>query len=543
MNKSSSWLTTQLVRDLEKTIVPKSRTVATTLRGLTKFTAGAMLLGLALGAAGAEKVVNVATPVWGTKITATSAFSDTYAASKAADGSFAQGNSWVSMDNAPLPQTLTLTFAEPFNLTLARIHQPQVMGSFYHTKDFRVEGSADGTTFQTIATGTLADDSNAEWTHPLSNSVLRAVRIVILSSYTAVQTCGLGEVELMASLPEDRKPPFASASPAINWYDCATLVADGKITLEGKGWTNGESFYDRLPAKASGVVTPDVWRLSHDSAGLGFRFETDATMLHVRWRHTSATLAMPHMPATGVSGVDFYVKAADGRWLFQPGQSGADTASIFRLNVGRKACVLNLPLYNGVQSIEFGVAEGQTFSKIQEQRPKPIVVYGTSIAQGGCASRPGMAWTSIVGRHLDVPVINLGFSGSGQMEMAMADLLAELDPSVYVLDCLPNMSPAMVSERMAPFVRKLRSVHPTTPIVLVEAAQFQRGLRPIYEKLQRAGDSNLHFASGIDAPGDDGEGTVDGVHPTDLGMMRQAMGMEKALRPILTTTTVPRKGE
>lgn len=326
-----------------------------------------------------------------------------------------------------------------------------------------------------------------------------------------------------------------------NWYDCATLVTDGKIVMEGKGWTNGESFYDRLPAKASGVVTPAVWNLSHNSAGMCFRFETEAKVLQVRWMLTSAALAMPHMPATGVSEVDLYVQAADGRWLFQPRQFGEGeigTASTFPLNAGSKVCLLYLPLYNGVKSIEFGVAEGQTFSKIQAQRPKPIVVYGTSIAQGGCASRPGMAWTSIVGRHLDVPVINLGFSGSGKMEMEMADLLAELDPAVYVLDCLPNLSPAMMSERMEPFVRKLRSVRPQTPIVLVEGSQWQYGLRPIYEKMKRAGDANLYFASGIDARGEDGEGTVDGIHPTDLGMMRQAMGMEKALRPILTTNSL-----
>ncbi len=123
-----------------------------------------------------------------------------------------------------------------------------------------------------------------------------------------------------------------------------------------------------------------------------------------------------------------------------------------------------LPLYNGVKSVEIGIPKGRKIAAAAApSHQKPIVIYGTSITQGGCASRPGMAWTSIVGRQLETPVINLGFSGSGKMEPAMADLLAELDPSVYVLDCLANMSPEMLAERVEPFVEKLRRRIRTRP--------------------------------------------------------------------------------
>ena len=208
---------TQPAGNLGKIIGHNGRKVADTMRVLTEFTAGAMLLGLVLCAAGAERAVNVASPVWGTRITATSAFSDAHSAFNVADGSVESGHGWLSVDNAPLPQILTLTFAEPFRLTRARVRQVQWVGSMYRTKNFRVEASADGKTFQPIASGTLADSAEAEWTQPLSNGVLRAIRIVILSSYTTIQTCGLGEVELMAALPEDRQPPFTSVSPFINW--------------------------------------------------------------------------------------------------------------------------------------------------------------------------------------------------------------------------------------------------------------------------------------------------------------------------------------
>lgn len=334
------------------------------------------------------------------------------------------------------------------------------------------------------------------------------------------------------------------AQGATDWQDCVSLAAEGRIAVEGKGWTDTESFYDRLPSKAKGRVTEEVWGLSHDSAGLCVRFETDAGVLQVRWTLTKDALAMPHMPATGVSGVDLYLKAADGRWLYHPRNPGEREIGIsshatFLLPAGRNAWVLYLPLYNGIKSIELGVPEGRGFSKINEIRSNPLVVYGTSIVQGGCASRPGLAWISIVGRNLNAPVINLGFSGVGKMELEMADLMGELEASVFVLDCLPNMTPDLLTERVEPFVQKLRSLRSRTPILLVEDGIYTsivptakgKVLRSIYKKLKA--DPDLHLLTGEGMLGDDWEGTVDGTHPNDLGMAREAAAVGKALREIL----------
>ena len=138
-------------------------------------------------------------------------------------------------------------------------------------------------------------------------------------------------------------------------------------------------------------------------------------------------------------------------------------------------------------------------------------------------------------------MINLGFSGSGKMEPAMGDLLAELDPAVYVLDCIWNMSPEEVKERVVPFVEKLHGSHPDTPILLAEDSSFRnecptakgRLVRAAYQELQAAGVKNLHFLPSQGMLGDDSEGTVDGCHPNDLGMMRMADAFSKALRPLL----------
>ncbi|MEO6811126.1 MAG: SGNH/GDSL hydrolase family protein, partial [Isosphaeraceae bacterium] len=220
---------------------------------------------------------------------------------------------------------------------------------------------------------------------------------------------------------------------------------------------------------------------------------------------------------------------------------------------GTREYLLYLPLYNGVTSLEIGVPEGCTLKKAEdrpEDRCKPVVVYGTSITQGGCASRPGMVYTAILGRRFDRPFINLGFSGNGRMEPEMADLLAELDPAVYVLDCLPNMNAQLVTERVEPFVRTLRKSHPDTPIVLAEDRTYanafllperrqantnnRAALHAAYDRLIADGVTGLHYLPGEAQQGVDGEGTVDGSHATDLGFYRMAQVFGDLLAPLLS---------
>ena len=164
------------------------------------------------------------------------------------------------------------------------------------------------------------------------------------------------------------------------------------------------------------------------------------------------------MAATGVSGLDLYVKTARGDWHWlavgKPESVSNQVSLINNLPPGRREFLLYLPLYNGTASAEIGVPPGATISRAGAWGPgtrKPIVFYGTSILQGACASRPGMVHCAMLGRQFQFPHINLGFSGNGRMEPEVADLLAELDPSVYVLDCLPNMDAAEVTARYVGF--------------------------------------------------------------------------------------------
>jgi hypothetical protein len=347
--------------------------------------------------------------------------------------------------------------------------------------------------------------------------------------------------------------PSLARVDTIPWHDIRHL------DVEGKGWTETKSFFDRLPAKAEGVVRGPVWSLSLDSAGMCVRFVTDANEIQARWELRSKSLAMPHMPATGVSGLDLYVKEANAKWKWlavgRPTQFPVNSVTLVKdIPEGTREYLLYLPLYNGVSSVEIGIPNGYALWKAPPypDNRQPIVFYGTSITQGGCASRTGMVHTAIIGRRLNYPVINLGFSGNGRMEPEMGDLLAELDPSVYVLDCLPNMDGKAVAERVEPFVRKLRRAHPDTPVLFVEDRTYsdafmiqerkqrntenRRALRKVYSRLTAEGDKHLHYLHGGRLLRDDRDNlaTVDGSHPTDLGFMRQADAFCEVLEPILS---------
>lgn len=346
-----------------------------------------------------------------------------------------------------------------------------------------------------------------------------------------------------ASAAENAAPPV----PVV-WHDASTL------TVEGRGWNDTSEFFNRFPAKAKGVVEDALYGLARCSSGLAIRFVSDSPEIHARWKLTGASLAMPHMPATGVSGVDLYVRH-NGRWRWlgagRPEQQENTQALISGLSSEKREYTLYTPLYNGVTSVEIGVRAGSSITPApaRTRNIKPVVFYGSSILQGGCASRPGMAYPSIIGRVLDIPTINLGFSGRGRCEHEVADLLADLDPEVYVIDCMPNMTPDIIDERIHYLLRLLREKHPRTPVILVEQVPNRsvfamdrdtrtggaknQVLARVYKDVRKDWGGLLYYVKGAGLLGSDGEGTVDGVHATDLGFQRMADALAPVVKRVL----------
>jgi lysophospholipase L1-like esterase len=333
----------------------------------------------------------------------------------------------------------------------------------------------------------------------------------------------------------------------IDWYDVQ------KIGVEGKGWNDTKKFFDRLPSRAEGMVREAVWNLSRHSAGMSIRFVTNAPNIYVRYKLSLERLAMSHMPATGVSGMDLYANDNQGmdRWVsvVRPDKQEMNTAIANDLGSGSRRYTIYLPLYNGIDRMEVGVDKGENFNPLSPRKEKPILFYGTSIMHGACASRPGMAFPAIIGRRLRRPTINLGFSGNGRMEPEVANLLSELDPCAFVIDCLPNMNETTVSDRTVPLVKKLREAGNKTPILLVEDRSFtntlffpkrkmhhqksRAALKKAYAELTESGIDKLYYLDGDHLLGDDGEAATDGSHPNDLGMMRYADAYEPVLRTML----------
>lgn len=355
---------------------------------------------------------------------------------------------------------------------------------------------------------------------------------------------------------EPKSTLTAVEQDGVRWYDIRPLG------VEGQGWQDTAAPYDRLPARAQGKVRDAVWNLSRHSAGLCVRFVTDADTLHARWTLTSERLAMPHMPATGVSGLDLYARDDHGRWRWvavaQPKETTNQIILVRGMRPGKREYLLYLPLYNGVASLEVGVPVPATFEDAPDyppERARPLVFYGTSITHGACASRPGMVHTAILGRRYQRPVINLGFSGNGRMEPEVGELLTELDAAVYVIDCCPNLNGPETAARTRPLVEQLRKARPETPIVLVEDRRYtdawlvtskaarndgnHQALRAAYEDLLQAGVKHLYYIEGDSLLGEDGEGAVDSSHPNDLGFLRQAEAFARVLDPLLAGSAQP----
>lgn len=311
----------------------------------------------------------------------------------------------------------------------------------------------------------------------------------------------------------------------------------GKISADTPGP------YCRLPISLEGVSREPVWRLGQQSAGIYVRFKTNSANIRARWT-SRCKEAMNHMTDTGVRGIDLYI--FDGKaWRFvgagRPDPASKETASdlVYSMDGSWHECMIYLSLYDGVDKLEIGVDEGAGISRSTLDSPraeKPVIVYGTSITQGGCVSRPGMCYTSILSRRLDRQFINLGFSGNGIIDLEIAGTMASYeDPGMFVLDYVGNARAADIEARGEKFFRILRDAHPDVPILFLGAKEYpylafnqsvpatvaenDAAQKALFDKLRKAGEKKIYYCPKFVMTGDACEYTVDGTHLTDLGVV------------------------
>jgi len=251
---------------------------------------------------------------------------------------------------------------------------------------------------------------------------------------------------------------------------------------------------------------------------------------------------MDHMPDTGIKGVDLYFKNGQEWQYINTGRPQGfinEYKLIENMSEEMKEFRIFLPLYDGVKNIEIGIDPTSSIIKPNKNPRKPIIFYGTSITQGGCASRPGMVHTNIMSRQLDVDVVNFGFSGNGRMEQPIADIISSVEPSLYIIECMPNMiKPEFITERTVPLVNTIRKQNPETPIVFIdlfkspitilnEKARSENNalddaLKVEFEKMIKNGYNNIYLIETPKLDHIDHEGTVDAIHFTDLGFQNYA---------------------
>ena len=350
---------------------------------------------------------------------------------------------------------------------------------------------------------------------------------------------------------------FAQKASELKYYDVRELG----LPVLGKGFddcvrqndTISDGFYTRLPADLQGVVRKAVWDLGQNSAGLAIRFRTNSKCIGAEWRPLN-NFGMSHMTPTGVRGLDLYA-LVDGEWLFvgagQPNGKKSRNVFIRKMNGEMREYIMYLPLYDGVINLSIGVDSTAVIEKphvadlVPSEKNLPIVFYGTSVTQGGCATRPGMAYPSIIERKLHRETVNLGFSGNGRMDKCLGDKIAKIPASMYVIDCLANCTSQIVKDSTEHFIRAIVEANPDVPVLMVSNycypyqyldAQFQIDTpeenavwKEFAQKFRKEGYKNVRY---IDAYakgnmkkspiGPDHEGTVDGVHMTDLGFLRFA---------------------
>jgi lysophospholipase L1-like esterase len=344
----------------------------------------------------------------------------------------------------------------------------------------------------------------------------------------------------------------------IKWFN----AANKPFEVSGLNWFESEKLYQRFPSDLDLPLTDAVSNLSLCSTGGQVRFRTNSIRLQLKVKLLHPRGRMDHMPSSGEGGLDLYIG--------EPGSERYISTARSEVNLNEFECLileaptslmrsytLNMPLYNGLLELSIGIDADAELIEPVARPVKPLVFYGTSIMQGGCASRPGMCFSTIVGRRLAREVLNYGFSGNGKGEKEVAAYLSRVkNPGLYFIDYQANVSPELMKATLPGFIAILRQAHPEVPIVIkskiryakeyfyevegvetdiyanrIESRDFMKNL---VKKQQASGDTNIYFMEGENIQGADYyECAVDGVHPTDLGFYRMAEAIAEFLKNII----------
>lgn len=337
----------------------------------------------------------------------------------------------------------------------------------------------------------------------------------------------------------------AFAAPKREYVDATTLTVINKAHNDGLPLRRVDIEKFDIPNSAKKPLT--------NSTGLAVVFSTNSCSISARWTTASKSLGANMTPIFH-SGLDIYIKR-DGEWVFagvaRPKTKGVtehEYTMVKRMAEGEKECLVYLPMFNTLQSLEIGVDEGATIKPIPSPFKHKIVFVGSSLTHGASASRPGACYVARFGRMLNAETPNIGLSGKCRLDDFFANIVCEAEADAYIFDTFSNSTKAMIEERLYNFVKRIATAHPDKPLIFLQTIKrdvgtFDLGARRRNDAQRAAACAlmpgirkefpNVYFLDPGFVLGDDGEATVDGTHLNDLGVQRTLENIVPKVKKIL----------
>lgn len=306
----------------------------------------------------------------------------------------------------------------------------------------------------------------------------------------------------------------------------------------------------RLPEEMLGKVSEGVAKRAIHPVGGRIRFRTDSTKITIQTKLKTNVVDWG-IALSGSAGSDVYIGSKmDIRYagLVVP-KSYDQRSALLTFEKGKvmEDITIHLPRNEELEDV---LIELEDDARLEAPTPytmeQPMVFYGSSITEGGCATRPANAYTALLSRWLDADYINLGFSGAAKGELELASYIAGLEMSVLIIDYDHN-SPTVehLEKTHEPFFKEIRKTRPDLPILFltkpdfdsnpVEASKRRKVVQATYENARAAGDQLVYFIDGETLFGKVNREacTIEGCHPNDLGFMRMAETIYPVLKKII----------
>ncbi|MBQ3026647.1 MAG: SGNH/GDSL hydrolase family protein [Alistipes sp.] len=325
---------------------------------------------------------------------------------------------------------------------------------------------------------------------------------------------------------------FVSSASAEKWVDARDLA------IHGHTQKCEQHPYHRIDHAATNL-NKKLATMAEEAAGLYVTFKTNSSFIAASWS------IVPHKTRDNMSmiiqrGLDLYIKQ-DGEWRYaqssritpEPAVTSYKKLLVKRLPKEEKEFMLYLPGWSEVKSLQIGIEEGATIEGTPSPFRHKVVVYGSSITHGACASRAGMTYTAIMSRNLGIDFINFGFAGQCMMQPEFLEILQKCEADAFIFDTFSNPSAKVIEARLANFVEGITKAHPGKPLIFIQSAipletcvdpgkRAKRELRfgtaaRIMKELQKQ-HKDIYLLDVKDVIGKDG--SADNTHPNDLGFSR-----------------------